>query len=35
VSAICGRDTSTFNKDVGYSVSLDERALLRNRSEQH
>jgi hypothetical protein len=35
VSATCGRAASTFNTDVGYSMSTDERALLRNRSQQH
>jgi hypothetical protein len=32
-SPVCARATSTFNTDVGYSVPMDERALLRNRSE--
>jgi hypothetical protein len=35
MSAVCARSTSTFNTDVGYSMSMDDRALLRNRSEVH
>lgn len=34
-SPVCGKPSSTFNTEIGYSVSLDERALLRNRSEVH
>lgn len=34
-SPVCARSTSTFETDVGYSVALEDRALLRNRSEQH
>jgi hypothetical protein len=34
-SAVCARSTSTFNTDVGFSVSAESRALLRNRSVQH
>ncbi|MCK6587359.1 MAG: pentapeptide repeat-containing protein [Polyangiaceae bacterium] len=34
-SPVCARSTSTYNTDVGYSVALEDRALLRNRSVQH
>jgi hypothetical protein len=34
-SPVCGKSGSTFNTEVGYSISMDERALLRNRSVVH
>lgn len=34
-SPVCGKAGSSFNTEVGYAMSLDDRALLRNRSEVH